>query len=769
MIFIWIIFSLLIIFGILNLVTGASNDAVNFLNSAVGSGVSKRKTIYLVSAAGIFMGVLISNGMMEITRNGIIYPDKFYLTELLSVFIASMMVNIVLIDAFNTLRFPVSTTIALIFELIGGGLAVALIKNNGSAAGSLPVKEIINTDKVLLIFAGIIFSIALSFLIGAIVQFFSRLVFTFNYRHNFKVMLSVVGGLAITAISFMIFKKSAYGIIIEEHLWRELIDKYFQEILITIFAGTTFLFLFLSLSFDVDISRLVVFFGTFALALSFAANDLVNFIGLPLAGFESIRSFFSSNIAAPGNFSLGSLNDNMLTEKIFKDDALFAVYLFSAVVMIVTLFYSRKARGVTETEVYLGRQHPGYERFEPSQFSRFIVKVFIDMKSSLKEILPEKIISFINERYKRGYSEGNEMQKDERFYFDTLRAVVNLTVAGLLISAGTYLKFPLSTTFVVFMVAMGTSLADNAWREDNAVYRVSGVMYILGGWFVSATLALAGSFILTFIIYYGKAWTVIPLTLVLFYHLYKTTVYYREKEKERQKKMRAPVQKEIITFDVMSGSVNRNIRSLLVGSSKVYFLSVKAFVDEDTAGSQKAAGIVENLTNNAKETKAKLFENILVISEEDPEAGNILIQVMDHLSEMIRSLNDISGSFFKHLKKGNAGFTMSQKAEIYMLSEEISSFFNFLLYIIKERKTDATHELTDKQKRVISYIEELRITHLKNIKKGEGSTKANLLFVETLASTKNIILFSVNFIKAYSKLFLHGNRPAGEKHFSKSR
>ncbi len=749
---VWFTISVLILFGILNLTVGLSNDAVNFLNSAIGSGVAKRKTVYWIAGAGIVLGTFISTGMMEVPHYGIIYPDKFYLTELFTVFMAAMLINIVLIDAFNTFKFPTSTTIAVVFELIGGALAIALIKQNNPALDFLPINEIINTDKVFIILGGIVFSIGISFLIGIIVQFIARLIFSFNYKSRYKVLFSVVGGLAITAITFMILKKSISGVFISEGLWQQLLEQYLPQMLITVFAGTTFVFLFLSLSFDFDISRLVVLFGTFALALSFASNDLVNFIGLPLAGLESVKKFFESGVANPDTFSLDFLNDGLLQKDTFKDVVQLLIFSISAGIMVVTLFYSKKARGVTETEIFLGRQLPGYERFNPSHLSRFIVKSVLRVHSATIKYLPQSIVSFVSSRYQRSNAIVTE-QDDEIFYFDTLRAIVNLTMAGLLISLGTYLKFPLSTTFVVFMVAMGTSLGDMAWGRDSAVYRISGVLYILGGWALTAVLALFGSFILAIVIWYGKIWVVIPLLFLIFYILYKTTVFYRERERQHN---------EIIKNNSTSGNSadewlnefrEQYIKSLLIKSSKVYFLSIKSFIDNDLVNMQKTVADAENLTESLKLSKSKLFDAFVNSNDENLNKGNVLVQTVDYLSVMVRSISTISSLLYNHLSNQHKGFTPLQKSEINILLDEITSFFNHLIYIEKEYRFDIIPELIKKQELILLHIENMRIEHLKKIRKGKkGTTKANVLFVELLAETKSSLLYSINFINTYQKL-----------------
>ncbi|NPA37393.1 MAG: phosphate/sulfate permease [Chlorobi bacterium] len=746
MTFIWFTILLLVVFGILNLITGVSNDAVNFLNSAMGSGAARRRTIFIVSGAGLLLGTYLSSGMMEVVRNGIIYPGRFYLDELISVFLAAMIVNILLIDTFNSLRIPVSTTLAVILELVGGAFAIAILKQTGGFTEAVPVNEVINIGKIFFIISGIILTVVFSFMLGMAVQFITRLIFTFDYRKKYKILLSVFGGFAITALMFMIFKKSVSGIIIDENNWGLFIDSYLPEILIAVFAGTTFIFFFLSLSFDFDISRLVVLFGTFALALSFAANDLVNFIGLPLAGFESIKRFFEEGAVSPDNFSLEFLNNELVQKETFKDTVRLFIFSLAAVIMIVTLFVSKKARGVTETEIILGRQSQGYERFEASPVAKHIVNSVRNIKSMLVRYLPDSFIRFVKGRYVVPLSSEND---NEIFYFDTIRAVVNLTVAGLLISLGTYLRFPLSTTFVVFMVAMGTSLADYAWRKENAVYRVSGVIYVMGAWILVAFIAFTGTFFLTPIVFYGKTPVLVVIVVLLFYRLYRSNNQYVQKERKRKNIIGE--QNSGSLSELLKGRIDGELQSILIESSKVYFLSVKNLFERHEKGMQKVKEDVGKLEYTVKTLKNNSLSELAEISDSELDAGNVLVQLLDHLSEMTRNICNVTNFIIAHLNDGAGRFSVSQINRMFMLSEDMSSYLNFLMYIQKEKQFDSVADLIRMQEQILDMIEGLQRSQLKRMKKKEGSTRTTLLIFEVLADTRNVLLYSVNFINTYKK------------------
>ncbi len=724
MIFIRIVIPLFIIFGILNLFVGITNDAVNFLGSAVGSGAAKRRRILLVSSIGILLGSFISAGMMDVTGGEIIRPELFDLPELLSLLAAAMITNILLIDTFNTLKIPTSTTIAVVFELTGGALAIALIRNF-HVASNIPLPELINTNKVLLILAGIVLSILISVFLGLMIQFIARLLFTFKYKERSKVLLSVFGGLAISAISFMIFKKAATGPAIDDLWWHQLISGHLPEILITIFAGSTFIFFFLSLTLDIDISRIVVMFGTFALALSFAANDLVNFIGMPLTGIKRTAE----------TYGIIPMFDTGLY--------LTVILMVSALIMSITLFFSKKAQGVTETELLLFRQGTGRERFGTFPAAVFIVGLAQKTKRIIAKALPAGFTGFLAKRFEPAGTAGPGPEKEE-VYFDNIRAVVNLTIAGLFISLGTYFRFPLSTTFVVFMVAAGAAIADNAWKKENAAHRVAGVIYIMAGWFITAVAAFLGSFALAIVIFYGRTAALTVVAAILFYRLYKTTVSHDSVETSEQYNKKANVVPGL-------NDIDEKIKKIILECSKIYLLSVNSFVDEDKSSSSKTAKEAKQLYNKAEDDRSDLFASLIKIEDSGLVQANMLIQTFDHFSEMLKNLAFIAKTLKGGYSKKGSRLTVQQRSELHNLSDEVSTFFNFMIHIIKEKRFESIPELISKQQMIISYMEDLRTAQIKRAKNKSGSTKGGLLFIEVLADTKNLLLSSVNFLNTYRK------------------
>ncbi|MBK3518942.1 inorganic phosphate transporter [Carboxylicivirga marina] len=746
---IWIAVILLGLLAVVDLVVGVSNDAVNFLNAAIGSRAARRRLVYWVAAIGLLIGSLLSANMMEVARKGVIYPSSFAFTELMIVFVAVMLVDVILIDSFNTLGFPTSTTIAIVFELLGGAMALSIIKKQEARIDGITVEQMINTDKAFVILAGILLSIFLAFVVGIIVQFITRTIFSFNYQRRFKYLFALVGGLAITVIVFMILKKGLGNTsIFDTYDWYEHVVYFQTEILFGVFAFSTFIFLFLSLSFNIDVPRIVVLFGTFALAMSFAANDLVNFIGIPLSAIESFKEYIASGHSSPDTFSMAFINDNVVRKDIFNDYTYTGIFTLSAIIMTITLFKSKKARSVTETEVYLGRQTTGYERFEPSHLSRVIVRNFLHFHSLVISILPKKAVNFFDSRYQKDDTmEASTV--DGVIYFDNVRAAVNLVVASILISLGTYMQFPLSTTFVVFMVAMGTSLADQAWGRESAVYRVSGVLSILGGWFFTACLAFIGAFIFTYIIWYGGWLAAIGLSIIAGVTLFLTRKYHSRKQEEKRLLKEEFQDEADNNLDHLKESGSEQIRRNLQEASKIFYLSLQGFIDEDVRQLHEAHNKALLLDKYTRSSKSKFFYAYAKVTEEGIDSGQYFIQAFDYLTELIGCLTNITQPLYEHIENQHKGMTKSQRIDLQELLDEMSGYFNHIIHVEKEQKFELVNEMISKQNFLISFQDSLRRNQIKRIQKGEGKTRVSILFMDVLAEIKNILLYSINLLKAH--------------------
>ncbi len=750
--FIYLIIFIFIVLGVGDLVVGVSNDAVNFLNSAIGSRVASRRLIYSIAGLGLIIGSMFSGGMMEVAREGIFYPENMHLNELVILFLAVMLTDILLIDVFNTYGFPTSTTVSIIFELLGGALAIGLIVSNTDGSTGLHFNDLINTSNVFFILGGIIFSIIFAFIGGSLVQFIARFIFTFNYTNKFKVLFSIAGALAITSLVFLIVKKEQlfadfiYGGI------EYIINTQLTTVLLIVFATSFIVFLLLSYLFNINIPKVVVFFGTFSLAMSFASNDLVNFIGVPLAGIEGLMAFKNSGAIDQSQFVMNIWDSGYLTHSLLGTHTYSIVYILSGVVMMVTIFISRKARTVIETEVYLGRQDAGYESFEPSFIAKVIVRAYFSLYKQVKAIVPKKLLYFISKRFE--HSDGELTNSDHKIiYFDTIRASVNLVVACVFIAFGTYLRFPLSTTFVVFMVAMGTSLSDQAWGRESAVYRISGVLSVLGGWFLTAIAAFVGAFILVLVLWWGKMFALALLLVLVMFVLYRSTAYHKRLRTER-KELKKVAKKEMKeSINKLTDLGGERIRKYILETSKMYMLIIQGFVDENTRQLKEASEKIVYLEKFSEETKLELFNNFSQLSDEHFEAGHYLIQAMDYISELVSVLRHMSNPILIHLDNQHKGLSVKQKEDILWLLEEVSGFFNFIVHIEKERRFNSIDEILQRKALVISLIDELRKKQIRRIKDGSGHTRSGILLLECYAETKNLTLYTVNLLKAHRDFY----------------
>ncbi len=533
----------LFVLAIVDLVVGVSNDAVNFLSSAVGSKAASIKKILVIAAIGIFLGAATSNGMMEIARHGMFHPEHFYFNELMCIFLAVVVSDVIILDIFNSLGMPTSTTVSMVFELLGASFIIALIKLGNDS--SLDLAQLLNTEKALTVIIGIFLSVAIAFVVGSIIQWLSRLIFTFNYKKKLGGKIGIFGGIAATSILyFMLIKgmKEAAFMTEEVSAW---MDQNVGMIVLASFIFFTVLMQILHWC-KVNVFKVVVLMGTFALAMAFAGNDLVNFIGVTLAGADSYKDFITNGAGlAPNEFLMGSLNEPATSSTIYL--------LIAGAVMVVSLMTSKKAHRVLQTSIDLSRQDAGNEMFGTSSVARSIVRVSSTMAENTLKIIPDGVKTWANNRFVKPAEADRE---DSGAAFDLVRASVNLVVAGLLIALGTSLKLPLSTTYVTFMVGMGTSLADRAWGRESAVYRVTGVISVIGGWFITAGVAFLVSALIVAIMYYGGMVAMIAMIFVAAFILIRSHINYKKK----QQKTEADEQLELILSSTDQNEVWDNLK-----------------------------------------------------------------------------------------------------------------------------------------------------------------------------------------------------------------
>ena len=510
----------LLCLAVFDLFVGVSNDAVNFLNSAVGAKVAKFRTVLIVASAGVAIGAVMSSGMMDVARHGIMQPANFSFYDVMTIFLAVMVTDVIVLDMFNTLGMPTSTTVSLVFELLGGTFVLATIKI--AADPTLGFADLLNTDKALSVIVAIFVSVAIAFFFGMIVQWLSRIVFTFNYKKHSRYSIALFGGIAFTALSYFIFLKGlGKSRFIAEDV-RTWIDSNISLLLLYTFIGSTIMMQVLHIL-RVNVFKFIVLMGTFALAMAFAGNDLVNFIGVPLAGMDSFRDYMAnSNGIGARDFMMTSLMESAQTPSIYL--------LAAGVVMIVAMATSKKARNVIKTSVDLSRQDEGDEMFGSSRAARSIVRVTQDGNGWVMQYMPKSISRWIDSRFNK-----QEAELNDGAAFDVVRAAINLVLASMLITIGTNYKLPLSTTYVTFMVAMGSSLADRAWSRESAVFRVTGVISVIGGWFITAAVAFGACALVCLIMFYGGILAKILFMVLVVALLIKSNRKYANKEKEGEK------------------------------------------------------------------------------------------------------------------------------------------------------------------------------------------------------------------------------------------
>lgn len=740
------IFIVVILFAlaISDIVVGVSNDAVNFLNSAFGSKVASFKVIMIVAALGILVGTTFSSGMMEIARKGIMHPDQFYFKEIMIIFIAVMLTDIILLDLFNTFGLPTSTTVSIVFELLGASVGMAIIKITNSPEGG-DLDTYINTGKALAIIFGILLSVIIAFSFGALIQYLARIIFSFEYEKYLKYFGSIWGGLAITAITFFMLIKGAKGssfISPEQMIW---IKANSFSIILFSFIGWTILLQLLLWLFKINVLKFIVLVGTFSLAMAFAGNDLVNFIGVPLAGFESFKAFIASGSGNPATYSMEALKEAVQTPTTFL--------LIAGIIMVITLWVSRKARSVTKTTLDLSRQDEGTERFESSLLARTIVRSTLSFSKSVSIVVPVRIQIAVRKRFDRTLYK--KRKRDESISFDLVRASVNLVVASILIAFGTSLKLPLSTTYVTFMVAMGTSLADGAWGRESAVYRISGVITVITGWFFTALSAFTVAFCLAIIIHWTGLAGILAIVALAVFLVIRTNIFHNKKEKEEEKEKEEREKIKVLDRENVLEISRQNVTSTLISVSKLYYLSITGLLNEDRKLLKHNLKDIKKLNQETKIHKDNVFSTIKLLDENSSDTGPFYVQVLDYLREAAHCLTYLTDPIFNHIDNNHPPLRTVQRNYLNNLNEEISNFYNLVLNTVKKDKFEVVKEIIEKQQSILEQLDKLQKKQVKMIKREEAGTKNSLLFFNIISETKSLLLNTVNIIKSQRDFVIH--------------
>ena len=727
-----------------DLVVGVANDAVNFLNSAVGSKSAPKWLIFTMAAIGVFIGASFSNGMMEVARKGIFHPDMFFFSEIMIIFLAVMITDVIMLDTFNALGLPTSTTVSVVFELLGSAVAVAAVKIK-LAGGSilLELSKYINSDKALAIITGILVSVVIAFTVGAVVQYIARLIFTFNYRQPMKYFGAIYGGLAITAITYFILVKgisdSSFANIKLESgdtlsTW---INQHTSLVILTSFVGWTIIMQVLKWVFNIKILKVIVLVGTFALAMAFAGNDLVNFIGVPLAGFSSFKAWVAAGQLSPDSFSMGMLAGKVDTPEY--------MLIIAGLIMIATLVFSKKAHNVIATSVDLSRQSEGSEKFDSSPLARILVRSTTRFNKKLKRIIPQPVLQSLDSRFvPSNYFNQNDAEPPA---FDKIRASVNLVVASILIAVGTSLKLPLSTTYVTFMVAMGTSLSDRAWDRDSAVFRVSGVMAVIGGWFLTAIIAFSGAAFIALIISLGGKLMIFVFIGLAIFMVLRTHMLLKKRN------LNSKTESEDIIdvkdpYEVIIAKSSKQIVKAIVSSNYIVSVGIDGFLNEDRNKLKLAQKASDEFSKRSKKNKEKVYSTVQILTEGLVDTSHFYVQMMDYKREMAHANHYIIDPIINYSDNNHKPFTPEQHAELIKLTTQLDDFFNFALHTVKENKFENIETLIANREKIFDMLSKLEKTQIKRIKNKEVNTRNSLLYFKIIAESKNLLLHTVNMLKA---------------------
>ena len=640
----------LFVLAIVDLSVGVSNDAVNFLNSAIGARAASFKVIIAIAAVGVFVGAALSNGMMDIARHGIYQPQHFYFSEIMCILAAVMLTDVVLLDIFNSLGMPTSTTVSMVFELVGGTVAIALVKI-ASSSGALQLGDLLNTEKAFTVILGIFLSVAIAFFFGVIVQYLSRILFSFNYKKSSKYFIGLFGGLAATSIIYFMLIK---GLKTSSFMTGEFKDMVYANTGMIVLGCMVFFTILMQVLhwLKVNVFKVVILMGTFALALAFAGNDLVNFIGVPLAGYSSYMDLMAQGgTTTTDTFLMTSLLGPAQTPWYFL--------VGSGVVMVIALATSKKAQNVVKTSLDLSRQSDGEESFGTSPVARVLVRNCSNISATILSIVPTPVKNWIDSRFNQ-----SEMIMDDKASFDLVRASVNVVLSGLLIALGTSLKLPLSTTYVAFMVAMGTSLADRAWGRESAVYRITGVLSVIGGWFITAGAAFTICFIVALLIYWGGIPALVAMIGLAIYSLVRSHFAYKAKLRKEalKEEVNSTVSKLRKATDTREALAlfrehsREELQSDLDFTAEVFGKAVNGFMNENLRELRKVLTAVEEKKIHLKQVKrvgtlgvTQLDHDIAV------EKGLYYYQGNDFASEIIFSIRRLAEPMKDHIEPVESG------------------------------------------------------------------------------------------------------------------
>ena len=743
----------LAILAIADLIVGVSNDAVNFLNSAIGSKAVSFKTVMIVASLGIAFGAIFSSGMMEVARKGIFNPSMFSFDNIMIIFMAVMITDILLLDFFNTLGMPTSTTVSIVFELLGAAVAIALIKIGADGGDFSEVTNYINTKKAQEIILGILGSVVFAFSVGAFVQYISRLLLSFNFEKKAKWVGALFGGVALTAMVYFILMKGIKGADIAKQpfdfIGGATIKDYLENNVLKIVSVSFVIWSMLSYVFinflKINIYKLIILVGTFALALAFAGNDLVNFIGVPIAAWQSFQAFMDPMVNVDGlaatEFAMDVLGKKVATPTL--------LLFIAGMIMVATLWFSSKARDVLKTSIDLSSQSATKERFQPNSLSRGLVRGAMLISKYTSIITPKSFQDKIEKQFEKPVIQLTQGKTHELPAFDMVRAAVNLMVAGILISIATSYKLPLSTTYVTFMVAMGTSLADRAWGSESAVYRVAGVLNVIGGWFETALIAFVAAGVAAFLINWNKEVMIPILLLLAVLLLVRNSISHIKKSKETKAEDSLNRTESKSVQGVIKESAS-NISKVLKRVSKINEHAINGLINQDLPTLKKTKKAVKKLEDEIEDLQNNIFYFIKNLDETSVRASTFYIDVIGDLQDIAQSVGFISKVSHKHINNNHKGLKKNQAKELKEISVKLNELLTKTSAIFDLQSFDQISAVLEEKQVLLQDVSKYAQIQVERTRTTESSPKNTTLYFSILLETEDLLKATMNLLEAHA-------------------
>ena len=726
----YVMVAILAILAVSGLYVGVTNDAVNFLNSAIGSKAAKFRTILIVASIGIIIGAVTSSGMMDVARHGMFHPQFFSFHEVMMLYVGVMFANVILLDIYNSLGLPTSTTVSLIFCLLGSAVAVSLFKIGADPNISYSdLGNFINTDRAMGVVSAILLSVILAFTVGTFVMWISRTIFSFRYMTLFRRFGAIWCGLSFTSILyFALFKGLKTPL--KGTAFISWIDENLLLALLIAWVASSLVLFFLQL-FRVNILRITILAGTFSLALAFAGNDLVNFIGVPIAGLEA----FTTTSAAGGDTSI--LMEGLAVKSDPSNSSNTIYIVISGIIMVATLWTSRKAMNVSKTELSLtsAGDDGGDTQFSSSVFSRALVRAAVNTSRFFDRVTPPRIKNFLAKRFEWADVEHSGAP------YDMIRATVNLTTASLLIAMGTSLGLPLSTTYVCFMVAMGSSLADKAWGRESAVYRITGVFTVVMGWFVTGLGGFIIAFALGLLLMWGGYWAFGAITIVCTYMFIRSN-FFPKKKKEEEKKDDAQIRENLV--DNTMTTVSETVKA----TTRIYNRTIVALMKEDRKTLKELSAEASEMYEENRRLKYSIASTLRGTYGSDLNLSLYYVQILDYLNEMTKSLVHITRPSFQHIDNNHTGLSKIQTETLMSINADVNEIYSRIIYMFTSNDFSTIDEVLVMRDNLFERLAQSTKDELGRINAGESNSRAGMLFLGIISETKTMVLQSRNLLKS---------------------